>query len=824
VAEPYGVFVSSSRGSASGAGTRASPLSSIQAGIALAQQQSKSVYLCAEQYTERITLVNGVSIFGGLDCSTPSWAITSTRAGLAAPSSPAITATGITSRTRLDQLDVRAPSGVSSSIALLADGSPGLHITRSRLTSGDALNGIDGASPAVLQQLGTLNGQRFAGGLSNCRDEAGQPALNGGNGGDGGRRGTRIYVCEPCEWDCPPGSTGTCYWQTFPPTNGYPGSGGASGGIVGGAGPQPGSDGASGINGTSASGLGRFTRGGYVPSASVGTSGGNGQPGQGGGGAAGTSTTDGLGGGAGGCGGRPGGGGTSGGGSIAILAFESPFTLDGVEIAGGRGGAGGQGGRGAAGTPGGTGGASGGRGGAGGNGGSGAGGPSIGIAYSGNAPQRVNTTISLAGSTGGLVAELYPFWGEGGGANLWSRIVGTPGGDTAYRVASAPDGTVVIAGYLSGTADIGCGPMTASSRGEYFLARLQPATGQCLWSRSFGSTGYAYIEGLAVDADAIYVTGGFTGTMRGLVSAGGEDIFVAKHDASGTPLWTHRFGGGSDEYGAAIAVRGQDVVFTGALSGSVSFGGADITGGYVASYSLAGAHKWSRPLGGAVNPRAIVIDSSYVTVAGSFSGTIDPGTGSISSAGSADILLLSYAISGQPIRARRFGGPGPDSAYSIAIASDGFVFSGLLSNGADLGNGAITVSTPHAAYVARIRSADSLPVWSRVFDNYAHASGVAVGSNDEIALAGAFAGTMVLGNTPLTARGTHDAFLLRFGPSGEARWARAFGAAGWTGFTSVTATNAGWLGGGAFSDRIDLGNGPQPTAGDSDGFLLAVER
>jgi hypothetical protein len=170
--------------------------------------------------------------------------------------------------------------------------------------------------------------------------------------------------------------------------------------------------------------------------------------------------------------------------------------------------------------------------------------------------------------------------------------------------------------------------MAASANGEYFLARLEAATGRCLWSRHFGATGYAYVEGLAVDANDIYVTGGFTGTFGSFTAAGGEDVFISKHDASGMPVWTKAFGGPADDYATGIAVRGTRVVVGGTFTGTVSFGGAPLAGpsGFLASYALNGNHQWSRSLGGSVSPNAIVIDSNdRVTIAGSMTGTVNPG-------------------------------------------------------------------------------------------------------------------------------------------------------------------------------------------------------
>ncbi len=66
VGDGCGVFVSSSMGADAGAGTKAAPVKTLAA--AITQAKGGRVYACAEAFTEAVTLVEGVTIFGGLDC------------------------------------------------------------------------------------------------------------------------------------------------------------------------------------------------------------------------------------------------------------------------------------------------------------------------------------------------------------------------------------------------------------------------------------------------------------------------------------------------------------------------------------------------------------------------------------------------------------------------------------------------------------------------------------------------------------------------------------------------------------------------------------
>ncbi len=410
--ETLGVFVappSADAGAVSNEdGTRGHPFSKMQNAIDAAKAQQKRVYACIGNYQEQITLADGVSIFGDLDCS-QSWSVVATHAAIEAPASPAVRADQISTATLVDSLDMIAPDAKAageSSIALIANGSPALTVANATIHAGQAMKGADGIDGAQLSNGAAANGASNANALlENCSGFSSNPvactirhagglggginqcvgsskSISGGVGGGGGNGIGNAVISATTTFV----EFGNQFYQipTVLATNGNPqaanastATGGTKGVVhatVAGTDAQEGSNGAagaSGSNGSSASTQGVISADGFVPA--NGTVGTDGQPGQGGGGGAGydyvteTTTTfptgdsiyftNGAGGGAGGCPGLAGSAGTGGGASIAVIAVASPMTLDTCNIQSSDGGDGGKGTLGSASAIGGAGGA-----------------------------------------------------------------------------------------------------------------------------------------------------------------------------------------------------------------------------------------------------------------------------------------------------------------------------------------------------------------------------------------------------------------------------------------------------------------------------------
>ena len=107
--------------------------------------------------------------------------------------------------------------------------------------------------------------------------------------------------------------------------------------------------------------------------------------------------------------------------------------------------------------------------------------------------------------------------------------------------------------------------------------------GTLVWVKRSGGTGADRGYYIVVDGSGnSYVTGLFNGSatfgkgeanQTTLISAGLEDIFVAKHDASGLLQWVKRAGGTGTDGGLGIGVDGFDNSFvTGWFTGTATFG------------------------------------------------------------------------------------------------------------------------------------------------------------------------------------------------------------------------------------------------------------
>jgi hypothetical protein len=430
------IYVSSSKGSATGDGTKAHPFASLDAGIAAAK--GRPVYACAETYVEPVHFLNGVSVSGDYDCNA-AWTKTTAHARVAPPASPAVFASNITSPTRVEFVDIFASDFTDqsqSSIALLASGSPGLTIANAIIHAGAGGKGADGTNATAPVDSGSAKtggdaqsahlcvgtlcpaNPGAAGGTNACTGAQLLPAP----GGAGGSGGEFQRSSDNLQWGPVSGEPTTAGNPTTVTTLS------AGGGGIG----IGGSNGANGINGKDGA-THAFAFGANGFSASDGATGTDGEPGQSGGGAGGVYITSvsglgnptgnqfawsegGAGGGAGGCGGIAAQPGKGGGASVAIVTINSGFVLDHVTIETSTAGDGGAAGRPSDPTFGGSGGAAGqatkvaGYGGMGGRAGAsanGGGGPSIGIAYQGTKPQLLASPITVGTAGHGVALRAF---------------------------------------------------------------------------------------------------------------------------------------------------------------------------------------------------------------------------------------------------------------------------------------------------------------------------------------------------------------------------------------------------------------------------------
>lgn len=241
----------------------------------------------------------------------------------------------------------------------------------------------------------------------------------------------------------------------------------------------------------------------------------------------------------------------------------------------------------------------------------------------------------------------------------------------ARAVAIGPSNEVVIAGTFEETADLGAGTVTSAGKTDAFVTRLEKTApdGTVKWSRSTGASFGGQVMSVAVDdAGAVYVAGSFTGDAdlgAGPVKSNYlDDAFVTKLDPGGTHVWTRVFSGNGEEIATALSlVKGGGLVVAGTSSATatIDYGGGPIGGGlypgpFFVELDAAGAHRCSRAYPAADGPPApdgsfavrggsttgVSVSTGGFVATGGFGGTLDLGTGALTSAGGNDLWLADF--------------------------------------------------------------------------------------------------------------------------------------------------------------------------------------
>lgn len=431
----------------------------------------------------------------------------------------------------------------------------------------------------------------------------------------------------------------------------------------------------------------------------------------------------------------------------------------------------------------------------------------------------------------------------GTGSQIWAtRFSGTGAFDNAYAtgVAVTAQGDVIVAGHFQRTVDFGGGPLTSLGVSDVFVAKYS-STGQHLWSRRFGGVNDDIAQGVAVDAAGnALVMGYFTGVADfgtgALTSAGMADAFLAKYSPTGAPLWVKRLGGTSNDRGYAVAVDtlGNPVV-TGYMVGTVDFGGGPLVSAgaadvFLAKFSAAGGHLWSRRFGGASSdvPESIAVDSGgNVAITGYFQGSADFGGGMLTSAGLNDIFAARYDANGNHVWSRRWGGDSDDRGAGVAVNSGGnVILTGTFTG--DLSFGGATLVNPGGPDIFLVSySPAGVHNWSKGFGTSVtvgeSGNAVAVDASDNILLTGAIVAGVNFGGGALSGSGSYDVFIAKFRSDASHVWSKRSGAGyddhGW----GIAADSSGNIvTTGDFVVSLDFGGGALVNEAGTDSFLVKL--
>ncbi len=388
----------------------------------------------------------------------------------------------------------------------------------------------------------------------------------------------------------------------------------------------------------------------------------------------------------------------------------------------------------------------------------------------------------------------------------WPKRAGGTGTDAGGGVVSDASGNVYVAGTFSGSANWGLTELNGQGN-DIFLAKYN-STGTVLWVVKAGGTDDDAASSLAIAPDGyLYITGSFRGTASfglspnqvTLTSAGIDDAFIAKYDASGNFIWVRQAGGIDQDVPFAIAVDAlNNPVITGYFSRTLNFINAvpatSVTANnstqtpavsdiFVAKYDPSGAVLWARKGGSSTHDYAYGVSigaSNSVIVSGEIRGNATFGTQSISytansDANTGDIALIKYSSTGSEIWAYGFGGIKADVAFGVVAnqTTDDIFVTGGFFNTIFSGANAITSVGGADAFVAKFNGSGTLQ-WAKRGGGPGEdvTLGISQLANGNVVAAGNFSGVSTFDGAPssLTANSSAtssvDIFTLAYSTTG----------------------------------------------------------
>lgn len=243
--------------------------------------------------------------------------------------------------------------------------------------------------------------------------------------------------------------------------------------------------------------------------------------------------------------------------------------------------------------------------------------------------------------------------------------------------------------------------------------------------------------------------------------------------------------------------------------------GAIATDSAAATVTASTSGTWSRSQGSidSDSGTAVAVDAAgNVFVGGTFRGTMDLGTASVTSAGGADWFLAKYSPSGALLWVRNMGGTSEDSLESIAVDPAGdVVATGRFAATASLGGASLVANGSLDIGIAKYNGATGAHLWSKRFGGAYDDTGaaVAVDSTGNVYLTGYFRGVVDFGGG--TMRVPYDTdldvFVVKLDPTGAHLWSKNFPNTGNDRGYGLATNGASVAVVGSFSNGIDFGGG-----------------
>jgi hypothetical protein len=277
------------------------------------------------------------------------------------------------------------------------------------------------------------------------------------------------------------------------------------------------------------------------------------------------------------------------------------------------------------------------------------GGTDVEVGYS--IQQTTDMGYIVAGYTNSFVgfgSQAYLVKTNATGDTLWTRTYGDTNNDYGRSVQQTSDGGYIIAGFT----DFG-------NYNQVYLIKTN-SSGDTLWTRHYWETDYNRGNFVQQTSDGGYIVAGEA------YSLGSVQVYLVKTNASGDTLWTRTYGGADYDYGYSVQ-QTSDGGFIVVGEGQ-SFGNRWKV--YLIKTNASGDTLWTRTYGGTSdeggNSVQQTLDGGYIVTGWAWS-----------FGNQSQVYLVKANASGDTLWTRTYGGPINEVGKSIQQTTDrGYIIAG----------------------------------------------------------------------------------------------------------------------------------------------------
>ena len=277
------------------------------------------------------------------------------------------------------------------------------------------------------------------------------------------------------------------------------------------------------------------------------------------------------------------------------------------------------------------------------------GGTDLDVGYS--VQQTTDMGYIVAGFTNSFVgfgSQVYLIKTNASGDTLWTRTYGDTNNDYGRSVQQTSDGGYIIAGFT----DFG-------NYNQVYLVKTN-SSGDTLWTRHYGETDYNRGNSVRQTSDGGYIVAGEA------YSLGSVQVYLVKTNASGDTLWTRTYGGADYDYGYSV----QQTSDSGYIVAGMGHSFGNCWKVYLIKTNASGDTLWTRTYGDTSdeggNSVQETLDGGYIVTGWTWS-----------FGNQSQLYLIKTNASGDTLWTRTYGGPINEVGNSIHQTTDrGYIIAG----------------------------------------------------------------------------------------------------------------------------------------------------